>query len=137
MTLDDQKDLAPCGVFCGACYAHLRKRKPCGGCRGRAEEKAAACRKCRIAECARERKVIYCGECGAFPCPPLRALDRNYRRRYGLSPLDTGVLAGERGARFVLEMERRRWTCPDCGGVICLHDRTCSLCGYHLPAEEE
>ena len=28
-----------------------------------------------------------------------------------------------------LERERRQWTCPACGGIICVHTGVCSGCG--------
>jgi hypothetical protein len=28
--------------------------------------------------------------------------------------------------------EKEKWTCPRCGGVICIHDRICSECATHM-----
>jgi ribosomal protein S27AE len=28
-----------------------------------------------------------------------------------------------------MSLESKRWTCPECGGVVCQHDRICSSCG--------
>jgi hypothetical protein len=27
------------------------------------------------------------------------------------------------------QRERLRWTCPECGGLISMHDKICSACG--------
>jgi hypothetical protein len=81
------ESVAVCGLDCVNCPAHVDNitavmRKQVSGLTGLPEEKAA-CRGCRIdghcpwmrgcatAECAREKGVAYCGDCGEFPCAKL------------------------------------------------------------------
>jgi uncharacterized OB-fold protein len=33
------------------------------------------------------------------------------------------------GVREFVQNEKIRWTCPECGGIICVHNGYCSNCG--------
>lgn len=124
--------LAPCGVNCGVCYKHVMnggRAKPCVGCLVGDAGKAARCRECRIKTCAQERGLVRCFACGEFPCTLVKNLDRSYLQRYGVSLVESGRRAAEVGLAAFLEEERRRWTCPACGGAFSMHDGICSECG--------
>ena len=43
--------------------------------------------------------------------------------------LEAGETARRQGAGALLEEQRTRYTCPACGGLICLHSGVCSECG--------
>lgn len=124
--------IAPCGIDCFACYAHLREKKRCGGCNGPDNLKPKHCLTCRITLCASEHGVTYCHECDAYPCHRLRSLSRTYRTYYGVNPLENGAVIRERGKDAFLEQERSRWSCSGCGGVVSQHDSTCSECGSRV-----
>jgi ribosomal protein S27AE len=34
-----------------------------------------------------------------------------------------------RGEESFLELEKERWNCVNCGGVVCIHHGTCNMCG--------
>lgn len=124
--------LAPCGMNCMVCYKHCASPKPCAGCRANSVGKPAHCQNCRILECAATKSVTFCAECSAFPCKLLRGLERSYRRCH-ISLIANGVAARDEAAAF-LEAERLRWTCPECGGVVSLHDGICGECAApHRP----
>jgi predicted RNA-binding Zn-ribbon protein involved in translation (DUF1610 family) len=36
------------------------------------------------------------------------------------------------GVKQHLREEREKWTCPQCGGIVSLHNRICSECGREL-----
>ncbi len=61
-----QRMIAPCGMNCGLCFGHLRKRKPCGGCLGNNDRnKPAGCRSCIVVTCEHLAKTEsgFCYEC--------------------------------------------------------------------------
>ncbi len=55
----DEKLVAACGLYCGACGAYLKGR--CSGCAG--NQKATWC---RVRKCCGERGYATCAECGDF-----------------------------------------------------------------------
>ncbi len=129
--LNDAELIAPCGINCRLCRAYMRERKPCPGCRGRDENKSKTCINCRIRNC-RELALHnhrYCFSCAAFPCHLLRRLDVRYSKNYGVSVIANLEFIRQEGiARFLME-ERTKWTCDECGAVICMHKAQCENCG--------
>jgi len=121
--------LAPCGMNCGVCYAHLRKKKPCLGCHGEDDAKPEHCRKCKIKDCATGQGLAFCFECSSFPCAIIKRLDESYRQRYEVSLIDNALRLKAVGAKRYMREDREKWSCNECGGVISLHDRICSECG--------
>lgn len=121
--------LAPCGITCTACYVHLRRKNPCPGCLSQGNLKPQHCQTCKIAACASQRNLRFCGECPDFLCTLLKRLDKSYRQRYQVSLIENLRLLQASGVVAYLRSEQRRWTCPNCAGVVSLHDRICSICG--------
>ena len=124
--------LAPCGMTCAVCYVHLRDKKPCLGCHGQDKSKPNHCRECKIKDCAVSRGLDFCFECSSFPCAIIKRLDKSYRQRYQVSLIDNSIRIKTIGTKQHLLEEKEKWTCPQCGGVISLHDRVCSECGRTL-----
>ena len=120
--------LAPCGMNCHVCYVHLMKKKPCTGCRAQDASQPEHCRKYKIKDCAASHGICFCFECMSFPCATIKRLDKSYRQRYQVSLIDNAMRIKTVGAKQHLLEEKEKWTCPDCGGVISLHDRACSEC---------
>ncbi|OPY28771.1 MAG: hypothetical protein A4E28_01335 [Methanocella sp. PtaU1.Bin125] len=121
---------APCGMYCGFCRDYLAGRKDgkkgCEGCRIR-NKNCAFIRK----DCPRLRKgtIRFCHECDTFPCEKLKTLDSRYTKRYGYSMIKSLDRAREIGADAWLQEMRDAWTCPACGGRLCIHDAVCVDCG--------
>lgn len=124
----DERLIAPCGIDCMVCYAHLKKKKPCAGCLVSDDNKTARCMSCAIKHCAVERGLVHCFDCPDHPCERIKRLDRSYRKRYGASLVENAKRIREAGAAAFLREDRARWVCG-CGGVISLHDGRCSECG--------
>jgi hypothetical protein len=124
--------LAPCGMNCHVCYVHLKEKKPCMGCRAQDASQPEHCRKCQIKDCAASRGVDFCFECSLFPCATIKRLDKSYRQRYQVSLIDNATRIKAVGAKQHLLEEKEKWTCPDCGGAISLHDRACSECSREM-----
>lgn len=119
---------APCGMNCAVCYRRCASKKPCAGCLSGEEGKPARCRVCKIKDCAAQRGLSHCFACGGFPCKAIEALEKSYNKRYRVSLVQNSLMAREQGISALMESERRRWTCPRCGGVVSLHDARCGEC---------
>ncbi len=120
--------LAPCGMNCLHCYAHLRAKNVCPGCRMEVENKPRHCQTCAIKQCAGEHAVTYCVDCPQFPCARIKRMDKRYRERYHISLIANARRLRADGAAAYLQAEKQRWTCAQCGGVISVHHRVCSAC---------
>jgi hypothetical protein len=124
--------IAPCGMDCGLCIAHLREKNRCAGCTRDDANKAKHCLVCRIRNCdeIRAAEGDLCFECGSFPCSRLRQLDKRYRAKYGMSMIENLESIREVGLEGFVASEKERWKCPGCGGVICVHKDRCIYCGH-------
>ena len=87
---------------------------------------------CRIKHC--EKMVTsegkYCFICDSFPCARLSHLDKRYRTKYGMSMVDNLESIKKLGIRHFVRNEMERWTCPECGDIICVHKPQCLYCGH-------
>lgn len=126
--------MAPCGMDCAVCGGFLRdprEKNVCPGCYGADDHKPNGCVACRIKSCAELEgaEAAFCFVCPKYPCTRLRQLDARYRTKYGMSMLENLAGIRELGLDGFVARERVRWTCPGCGGVICVHRRECVYCG--------
>ena len=119
--------IAPCGMNCGLCYAFLRSRNRCPGCRVGDRRKPKTRLACRIRNC-RARRGRFCTGCARFPCERLRHLDQRYRTKYGMSMLENLRRIETDGLRSFVEQEKTKWVCPGCGATICVHKGFCLVC---------
>ena len=125
--------IAPCGMDCGLCSHHLRTKDRCAGCTTGDPAMPKYCTVCRIRNCdelARTGARFCSTACARFPCLRLRRLDARYRGRYGMSMIANLRSIEEGGVDAFVESERARWTCPQCGGVVCIHTPQCVYCGH-------
>jgi hypothetical protein len=125
--------IAPCGIDCRLCRRMFSKEKrTCPGCRGEDTYKARGCVECRIKNCEKlvSGKFTYCYECDEYPCATLAHLDKRYRTRYATSPLENLQSIQLNGIGLFIEAENKKWTCPHCGSMLCMHDPLCRSCGY-------
>ena len=125
--------IAPCGMNCRLCRAYVRDKKACPGCRGGDSFKSKSCIACRIRNCEKivNGNVKYCFNCDGFPCARLKHLDQRYRTRYGMSMIDNLENIRKFGIRHFIRNEKQKWTCPECGGIICVHKENCIFCGHN------
>jgi hypothetical protein len=123
--------IAPCGMNCSICSGHLREKKKCPGCRLQDPDHSDYCRKCIIKNCDffKTSNKKYCSFCEKYPCKRLKALDKRYRKKYGMSMLENLDMIKEKGIMKFMEHENKRWECSECGGVINVHRFVCSHCG--------
>ncbi|BBL67705.1 DUF3795 domain-containing protein [Methanoculleus chikugoensis] len=120
--------IAPCGINCGLCIGYLREKNRCPGCRTEdAGRLNAYCARCGIRQCE-DRTGEYCYECAGYPCTRLKHLDRRYTK-YRTSVLDNLREIREQGVTEFVELEKVRWTCPQCGNILSMHRDRCLHCG--------
>lgn len=130
---------APCGIYCGACRQYLLEKKDllekrgykqgCKGCRIRNKICAFIRRDC-IA--LRKNKLEFCYECEKFPCQKLQKLDIHYQERYSVNMINNLKRNKEIGVKKWLKEQKKLYTCPKCGGEICVHDAECFDCGNKI-----
>lgn len=121
---------APCGMNCMVCYKHCYHKKSCKGCLKSDEGKPEHCRKCKIKDCIAEKKLAFCYECGSYPCKQIKALEKSYTTRYHTSLVENSKAVKKYGLPVFMEQQQESYTCPDCGGIISIHDRECSECQF-------
>jgi hypothetical protein len=124
--------IAPCGMNCGTCVAFFgytmdgKKRKHrCSTCRSRKSQCAFLKKEC---DKLTSKQIEYCFECTDFPCATLIKLDKGYRKKYGISTIENLSYIKANGIEQFLKNEQEKWKCPNCGGIICLHTKTCYTC---------
>ncbi len=124
--------IAPCGMNCGICVAFFgytmkgeKRKHACKGCRLRSSLCAFIKKQCaKLAT----RQIEYCFECTDFPCENLTTLDKRYRTKYSMSMIENLEYIQINGIKQFLKHEEERWKCPACGGIICIHNKTCYFC---------
>ena len=127
--------IAPCGMNCGVCVSYLTmkndlnkhgfKRVYCGGCLPRGKNCLHMGDRCEVLG---KGLVRFCYECKDFPCKRLKALDKRYRTKYHMSMIENLRDVKEHGIENFLRKEEEKWSCPDCGNMICCHNGLCLNC---------
>ena len=124
--------IAPCGMNCGICIGFFgytmsgEKRKiTCIGCKPR--DKSCAHLK-KFCEKLTKNEFEYCYECIDFPCKPLQKLDNKYRNRFNMSMIENLEYIKEKGMNKFLQEQEKKYTCPICQGIICVHNNRCYSC---------
>ena len=131
--IDDPYLIAPCGINCGVCRAYLIQKTKCPGCRADDSNKPISRTKCKIKTCDVFKKdANFCYECLDFPCDNLKRLDKRYRTKYHMSPIENLENIKNLGLKKFLENENKRWSCSNCGGTICVHEGSCISCGQKI-----
>ncbi len=119
---------APCGMNCMVCYKHCYSKKPCAGCLSSDMGKPEHCRKCKIKDCVRKKGVSHCYACSENPCKQIKSLEKSYNSRYGVSLVNNSLFVKENGLNAFMKQQKERYTCPNCSGIISIHDSACSEC---------
>jgi hypothetical protein len=123
--------MAPCGMNCALCYAHMREKNQCQGCNTDDAGKPNSCVRCTIKNCEiiARGKPKFCFKCKKFPCARLKQLDKRYRTKYGMSMIANLENIKEFGIRNFVREEKGKWKCSQCGRTICVHRQSCIFCG--------
>jgi hypothetical protein len=75
-----------------------------------------------------KKEVEYCYQCSDFPCKQLQKLENKYRERFDMSMIDNLRYIKENGMEKFLQKQEEKYKCPECGGVICVHNNKCYSC---------
>ena len=134
MEMTDQSFLiAPCGINCGVCRAYLIQKNKCLGCRAEDSNKPVTRTRCKIKNCEIFKKdAKFCFECVEFPCDNLKRLDKRYKIKYNMSPVENLENIKNLGIKTFLENENKRWSCTKCGDTVCVHTGSCISCGQKI-----
>lgn len=119
---------APCGMNCKVCYKHCYHKHPCAGCLNNDKGKPEHCRKCNIKDCVKVKMVAYCYECLDYPCKLIKNLEKSYHKRYQASLMENSEIVKKMGSKTFMKIQKEKYTCPECQGIISIHDRECSEC---------
>jgi len=125
-------ELAPCGVFCGACPSF---GKSCEGCPTEdTKQKRKSKWTCKIRNCCYfTQDIDFCFKCSEFPCKELkRKLINSHpedpRFQYRHEILKNFEKLSELGIKDYLEYQDKKWECPSCKGRVHWYYYRCSQC---------
>ena len=128
--------IAPCGMNCRICIAYFgytmsgaKRKKKCMGCYPTGKSCSHLKKYC---EKLTRKKIGYCFECNDFPCKKLQRLDASYRQRFNMSMIDNLRNITQHGMKQFLQSQKLKYECPNCGGVVCVHDGKCYECTLEL-----
>ena len=113
-----RSNLAPCGINCARCAAHLRRRDPCPGCNSKTDQRPKFAT-CRLRNCS-TRKGAFCFRCPDFPCARLQHLDKRYRLKYRTSEIANLEFIRDHGIKAFLKKETAEGMPGGC--ILCMHD---------------
>lgn len=132
--------IASCGINCAICVGYLgytmsgtKRKHSCLGCRTSDESGKFLSRKnCAFlkkhCDLLAKEQVRFCFECDDFPCRYLKKLDDGYVRKYNTSLIENLNAIKDNGMKRFLQEQSKKYTCPQCGGTICVHTNLCYNC---------
>lgn len=136
---EKRNELAPCGIYCGACPHYFRK---CFGCSSDITEQIQKGKwACRIRKCCYGKQLTYCIECVEFPCPKFtqKLLDAHKDdpkydfRHEAATNLRKMKEIGEK--KYLLQ-NRNEWKCGNCGNRVVFFYYVCPVCkSIKLPSD--
>lgn len=100
---------APCGMNCKVCYKHCYHKKPCAGCLKSDQGKPEHCRKCKIKECIKDKRLTYCFECSDYPCKLIKNLEKSYNQRYQASLMENSEYVQQKGLEAFMEQQKEKY----------------------------
>ncbi len=145
LRVPDKRLAAVCGLFCPACTIFIGTRedperlKPivdrvrksvdelkCDGCR--TEKRCFYCReRCKMAKCASDRGLEFCGECPEYPCRDLKVFQAEMPHRIELWKSQERIRAV--GYKKWYSEMIEHYSCSKCGTINSTYDLTCRKCG--------
>lgn len=131
--------IAPCGMNCSLCVAHqfmeydINKmgfhKSYCLGCIPRGKNCTYMRDECDLIG---KGKIRFCLECVSYPCKRLQTLDKRYRTKYHMSMIENLNDMKENGIENFLQKEEEKWSCPECGRILCCHNGLCLNCNLDI-----
>jgi hypothetical protein len=128
----DTELIAPCGMNCRLCVGYFgytisggKRKKRCIGCEPSGKHCAFIKKRCKRLT---KKEINYCYECRDFPCSQLEKLDKSYRKRFEMSMIDNLENIRDMGMENFLKQQEKKYRCPNCGDVKCVHTKKCYNC---------
>ncbi len=143
--------LAPCGLYCGTCAVLIAYRDGnekfkekllglyglsateqvrCKGCMS--EDRFLYCEVCPIRDCCARKGYEGCHQCDDWPCEFIENFPYPVGKKVMLRAIPTWR---EHGTEKWVEMEEKRYICPDCGYVLFRGAKRCRGCGIDVDAD--
>jgi hypothetical protein len=122
--------IAPCGVICDLCLSFQRNKSKCVGCNN-SGNKPYHCNVCSIKSCPEKNgnEKLLCNRCNKFPCRRIKDLDKRYKIKYGISPIQNLLTISQIGLNEFVKKEKPKWICPGQDHLLCVHKDICLICG--------
>jgi hypothetical protein len=129
-------ELAPCGVFCGACPSFP---KTCLGCASDSKEQKRKSKwDCKIRDCCyNKNNLSFCIECEEFPCEIHKKKlidshpeDNKFKYRHEIP--DIFIKLRKMGIEEYLKYQNQRWSCSNCDGTVKFYHYKCDKCGKEI-----
>ncbi len=141
----DKELAAVCGLFCPACNIFIGTQEEpkrlqkisgalerpmeelqCEGCRS--EKRCFFCKEnCKMARCAAEKGVDFCGECAEYPCAELKVFQSQMPHRIELWECQARIK--EIGYKKWYEEMVEHYSCSECRTINSAYDIACRKCG--------
>jgi predicted RNA-binding Zn-ribbon protein involved in translation (DUF1610 family) len=140
----DRQLAAACGLFCPSCLVYIAARETseerekivqnlqlpaedlkCDGCRS--ANRFAYCDTCKMAACAAEKGIDFCGGCADYPCDDLRTFQAAMPHRLELWQAQARIQEVGHEQWFVEMLEH--YACPQCGTLNSAYHPACRECG--------
>lgn len=94
------------------------------------------CRPCKIRNCAIDRKMEHCIDCGDYPCKFFEEVFMNEEAQKQVPHLKTAgknlTVIRNVGTKQWLEEQARIWRCPECQTESSWYTTNCTKCGKDL-----
>jgi hypothetical protein len=131
--------LGYCGLYCAGCSTYQATESgrgieyepgrftTCQGCNS--AELSIWCADCSIKDCAREKAVRVCAECGDYPCDKLDAFIADPRYPYHRDVPAAMARLAEIGLEAWGAEQDAHWNCPSCGSRFNWFSAKCPGCG--------
>ena len=146
--------LAPCGLYCGVCSIYIAHRDnnlkfkkallpiykafaksiddiSCTGCLSDGVV-FPVCRSCPIKRCSQDKGILGCHQCEDFPCKFIQNFPIAVGKKVILRAIPTWR---ELGTEKWVELEEKRYHCPDCGNPLFRGAKRCNQCGIAVDVD--
>ena len=126
--------IAPCGMNCALCSRYLAylnhlPKSHCIGCRSRNQICTYLFGKCSgINHNQPTGETAFCFECDQYPCKQIDRIDKRYRDNDCMSMKANLDFIKQMGIERFIEEQYQQHRCPECGGLISVHNRKCFHC---------
>jgi predicted RNA-binding Zn-ribbon protein involved in translation (DUF1610 family) len=125
--------IAPCGMNCAICsrylsYINKLKKSQCPGCKQKDRSCSYLFDKCTGINNNLKGKSAFCFECNQYPCKQINRMDTRYKNSYKMSTKDNLEYIKKMGIGKFIDEQYEKYRCPNCGGLISIHNKKCFKC---------